>query len=142
MAESHRWAGAALSLLLAGGVASAEPPPLDAPEFLEGMRQLEQELNLLQAGWLRNDYDSVRLAAEAIAESPDPPLGERRRIMQRAGAAVGAVSAAHGHLREAAGELAEAAAHADDEAILRHHQRMLQTCIGCHALFRSGEKPR
>lgn len=139
MAARGRWAGAALPLLLSGGIASAETPPLDAPVFLDGMRQMEQEVNTLHSGLLRDDHEAIRRAAAAIAASADPPMDERQRIMKRAGADVGRVSAMHGELRKTAGELAAAAALGDGVAVRSHHRHLMDLCLGCHDLMRAND---
>ena len=134
MSHSIRTLFTAASLLLGGAALSAPTP--DTPVFLEGMRELEGELTRLHGALLRGDYAGIEQAANAIADSPDPPLPERQRLMHWAGDQVGAVSAEHGRMRETARELAGAAAADNQDDTLRHQQRLMQTCLDCHSIFR------
>ena len=130
-------------LFLAAGLAVAAPLPADdadLPVFREIMRELEQNLTTVTQALVREDWESVRAAAMAIAEHPDPPMGERRHIMARAtsreGVSVPKVRATDQALHKVAAELAEAAERGDMEAVLDRHARVVSGCVACHDMMR------
>lgn len=129
-------------LSLAAGFAVVVPlvaDDADLPVFGEIMRGLERDLSTATQALVREDWESVRAAAEAIADHPDPPMSERRRIMARATSRdipVAEVRATDQEVHKAARELADAARRGDMDDALRHHAEVIRGCVACHDMMR------
>lgn len=74
--------------------------------------------------------------AEAIADHPTPPMGERMRILAKMGEDAPRFRAADRKVHEHAKELAVAAEQEDMLQVLHFYHRLMQGCVDCYSEFR------
>lgn len=115
-------------------------PQAQAAEPLELqkiMKELGKNMQVITDGIAREDWDLVGKTAPLIAAHPQPPLGEKMRIMSFMGAEMGKFKSIDGEAHEAAHELEQAAHEKDGVKVIAAFQKVQSACLSCHQSFRS-----
>lgn len=115
----------------------AEGGPMD-----EIMLGLSEEMTRIGAGIWAEEFSTIALAAEAIAEHPLPPLMQRLKLLADLGSNSSQFMAADKALKAAALEVVAAAKQEDLEAVLNRYQVVQQHCVDCHSWYRNSIQPQ
>ncbi len=107
-----------------------------ANDFRGIMKGLANDMNRVQSALFVEDFDTVIVAAEAIADHPKPSSGERRRVMAAVGPRVSEFRGLDQEVHDTAKGLADAARDQDLDQSIRYHGRLVDACIACHSAFR------
>lgn len=100
------------------------------------MKDLGKNMQIVTDGISREDWTGVEHAAHLISEHPQPPLGEKMRIMGFMGANMGKFKAFDEQTQEAAYEMAMAAQVKDGGKVISAFQKLQSACLSCHQTFR------
>lgn len=112
----------------------AEPvEPLALFAIMEAMGENMQTITAAIAG---EDWETVVKTSPLIADHPQPPLGEKIRILAFIGTDVSAFKDHDGQTHEAAQQLGQAAASEDGEAVIAAFAELQRSCLSCHQRFR------
>lgn len=123
---------AATGLFLAtAGVNAAEPLALQ-----KIMNDLGRNMQAITDGISREDWELVAKTAPLIADHPQPPLGEKMRILSFVGSDMGKYKAHDGRTHDAALALAKAARLKDGPAAIATFASLQNACHDCHQAFR------
>ena len=87
-------------------------------------------------GLSQEDYTMVEKAALAIADHPQPPLGEKMRILSFVGGDTARFKAFDGETHDTAMALAHASRSSNGEAAIAAFQKLQSSCLACHQAFR------
>lgn len=115
----------------ASSVQAAEPL-----ELQKVMKELGKSMQIITDGISREDWDLITKTAPMIAEHPQPPLGEKMRIMAFMGSDMGKFKAIDGETHEAAHDLLHAASEKDGSKVIAAFQKVQTACLSCHQTFR------
>lgn len=127
----------AMLLLTSGIAAHAESGADEEPlELRKIMRELGQDMQATTDAISREDWARVAAIAPAIAEHPQPPMGEKVRILAFVGSNVSRFRAFDGQTHEAANRMAVAAARKDGAGVIAAFADIQTGCLGCHQAFR------
>lgn len=105
-------------------------------ELQKVMKELGKNMQVITDGISREDWALVVKTAPMIAEHPQPPLGEKMRIMSFMGSDMPKFKAFDGETHEAAHELLQAAEGKDGQKVIAAFQKVQATCLNCHQTFR------
>jgi hypothetical protein len=109
----------------------------NAPSSLRGiMQELEHHMCRASASLLREDYDSLARAAEAIARHPAPSPAEAQRLERILGPEASRFREADEAVHLSALSLREAAERHDLPAAVKQTGELLSACTVCHHIFR------
>jgi cytochrome c556 len=142
--DRHKTQGPALAavltaLLLAavGTAAHAEGASDEEPlELRKIMRELGKNMQATTDAISREDWARVAAIAPSIAEHPQPPTGEKVRILAFVGSNVPRFRAFDGQTHKAAHRMAEAASRKDGAGVIAAFADVQTGCLGCHQAFR------
>lgn len=123
----------ALAALTAGCVASDEA----APSLLEIMQQLEVDMARVAHGVWVEAYDSIAVAARAVADHPQVGPEERAEILGILGEGGVGFRQADMAVHDTALELAERAEAGDMPGVLATLSRLQEACVSCHIGYRA-----
>ncbi len=114
-------------------VASSAAEPL----ALQGiMKDMDRNMQAIVDGLSREDYAKAERAALAIAEHPQPPVGEKIRVMGFVGSNAPRFKAFDGETHDNAKALARSSKSGNgEEAIVAFH-KLQSSCLACHQAFR------
>lgn len=124
--------------LIALGIAALAAPVLAAePLALQGiMKDLGRNMQAVVDGLSREDYATVEKAALALADHPQPPLGEKMRVMAFVGTNAPRYKAFDGETHDNAMALARAAKRGNGDEAIASFARLQSSCLACHQAFR------
>lgn len=124
--------------LLVLGCALAPLATLAAkPLALQGiMKDMGRNMQVIVDGLSREDYAVVEKAALAIADHPQPPVGEKMRIMGFVGSNAPRFKAFDGETYDNATALAKASKNGNGEDAIASFQKLQSSCLACHQAFR------
>lgn len=134
-------AAVALMAMLAGGTMlparAATPPDQATPLALTAiMRDLGKDMQGVTDGIAREDWAAVAQRAARIADHPQPPLGEKLRILAFMGKDAGHFRDYDRQAHDAAQQLAQAAQRQDGASAIAAFANVQGACLGCHQRFR------
>lgn len=102
----------------------------------EIMKDLGKDMQIVTDGISREDWALVAETAPRIADHPQPPMGERLRILAFVGSDAGRFKEYDKQTQQAARILGEAAAREDGMAVISAFASLQETCLACHQQFR------
>lgn len=105
-------------------------------ELQKVMKELGKNMQIITDGISREDWDLITKTAPMIAEHPQPPLGEKMRIMTFMGSEMSKFKALDGETHEAAHDLLHAASEKDGSKVIAAFQKVQTACLSCHQTFR------
>lgn len=100
------------------------------------MQDLGKDMQTVTDGLVREDWGLVAEAADRIADHPQPPMGERMRILTFVGSDVGKFKEYDKQTHHAARALEKAAIDGDGRAVISTFATLQTTCLACHQQFR------
>lgn len=124
--------------LIALGCAGLPVASLAAePLALRGiMKAMGRNMQAIVDGLSREDYAVVEKAALAIANHPQPPFGEKVRILGFAGGDAPRFKVFDGETHDNATALARASKSGKGEEAIDAFHRLQSSCLACHQTFR------
>lgn len=137
----RRAAATALMMVLVGGapipVSASDTPDQSSSMALTGiMRDLGEEMQGVTDAISREDWPKVTTLATRIADHPQPPLGEKMRILAFVGKDTSSFRGYDKQTHEAAKLLAQAAKRGDGAATITAFADVQTACLACHQQFR------
>lgn len=123
---------AAFALLVAAGGASAADPLV----LQKIMKELGRNMQVITDGISREDWELVEKTAPLIADHPQPPFGEKARILGFVGTNMGKFKAYDGETHEQAQAVGQAAKAKDGPGVILAFQKLQTSCYNCHSEFR------
>ena len=118
-------------LAVAGGASAADPLVLQ-----KIMKDLGKNMQVITDGISREDWALVEKTAPLIADHPQPPFGEKARILRFAGTSVGKFKTYDGETHDQAQALGRAAGSRDGPGVILAFQKLQTSCYNCHSEFR------
>lgn len=107
------------------------------PLALQGiMKEMGRNMQVIVDGLSREDYAQVEKAALAIAEHPQPPFGEKMRILGFVGGDAPRFKVFDGETHDNATALANAARSGGGEGAIAAFHKLQSSCLACHQTFR------
>ncbi|MEN9396576.1 MAG: hypothetical protein RLZ81_1106 [Pseudomonadota bacterium] len=100
------------------------------------MRDLGLNMQAITDGISRGDWALVAKVAPLIADHPQPPLGEKMRILSFVGTNMTKFKAYDNQTHEQAQEVGEAAKGKDGAGVILAFQKLQTSCYNCHTEFR------
>ena len=111
--------------------------PAEEPLALQRiMKDMGRNMQTITDGLSREDYALVEKAALAIADHPQPPLGEKMRILSFVGSNTARFNAFDGETHDNATALARASKSGNGEEAIAVFQKLQSSCLACHQAFR------
>lgn len=138
MISSRRWRAVPWAWLIALGCAGLPLAcPAAEPLALRGiMKEMSRGMQTIVDGTSREDYAAVEKAALAIAGHPQPPLGEKMRVMAFVGIDAPRYKAMDGETHDNAMALARASRSGNGEEVIAAFHKLQSSCLACHQTFR------
>lgn len=129
--------------VLGATMIASSPPTLaageDRVEALELrliMQALGKEMQVVTDAISREDWLRVADTAPRIADHPQPPFGEKLRILTFIGSDVSRFKRLDKQTNQAAKKLEQAAMRGDGQAIIASFAALQNSCLACHQNFR------
>lgn len=117
--------------------AAAQNGPSEPLALRKIMQDLGHDMEAVTGAISREDWAAIARLAPRIARHPQPPAGEKLRILAFAGSNAGAFRAHDERTHDAAVALQKAAAHGDGASVIATFATLQNTCLACHQAFRS-----
>lgn len=133
-----RWWKVTCAYLIALGCAGLPVASLAAePLALQGiMKDMGRSMQAIVDGLSREDYAVVEKAALAIAEHPQPPVGEKMRILSFVGGDAPRFKVFDGETHDNAMALARASKNGRGNESIAAFHKLQSSCLACHQAFR------
>lgn len=112
---------------------TAATPPLALRKI---MQDLGQHMQTITDGISRGDWALIEKIAPLVADHPQPPLGEKMRIVGFVGANMPKFKAHDGETHEQAQAVGKAAKAKDGPGVILAFQKLQTSCYNCHSEFR------
>ncbi len=100
------------------------------------MKDMGRNMQAITDGISREDYAVVEKAALAIADHPQPPVGEKMRILNFVGSNTVRFKAFDGETHDNATALAHASKSGNGEEAIAAFGKLQSSCLACHQAFR------
>ncbi|MRR56798.1 MAG: cytochrome C [Deltaproteobacteria bacterium] len=100
------------------------------------MRELGKHMQTITDGISREDWALVAKVAPLIADHPQPPLGERMRVLALVGSDVSTFRDLDEKTHQAAKMLEHDAMRDDGNRVITDFGRLQSSCFACHQSFR------
>lgn len=100
------------------------------------MKQLGKDMQVVTDGISREDWALVARVAPRIADHPQPPVGEKMRILAFIGSDVGKFKGFDEQTHNAAKAMQAAAERGDGKAVIAAFANLQNSCLGCHQSYR------
>lgn len=113
-----------------------EDAKVEPMELRRIMWELSKDMQAVTDGISREDWARVAEVAPRIADHPQPPLGEKIRILAFAGSAVSRFRRFDEQIHQAAKALEQAAGRGDGQAVIASFAGLQNSCLACHQDFR------
>lgn len=144
--QGHQLFNACLATALAGALLAGVHPSARAADadgekgkplaLRKIMQDLGKDMQTVTEGLVREDWGLVAETAPRIADHPQPPMGERMRILAFVGSDVGKFKEYDRQTHQAARALEKAAIDGDGRAVISTFATLQTTCLACHQQFR------
>lgn len=112
---------------------SAVTTPLALRKIMKG---LGMNMQAITDGISRGDWALVARTAPLVADHPQPPLGEKMRIMGFVGTNMGKFKAHDDETHDQAQAVGQAAKAKDGPGVILAFQKLQTSCYNCHSEFR------
>lgn len=100
------------------------------------MQELGKSMQAVTDGISHEDWAAIVKLAPKIAEHPQPPAGERVRILAFIGADAGKFKGYDQKTQQAAQGLEQAALRNDGKSVIAAFANLQNSCLACHQDFR------
>lgn len=132
--------GFALITACSSLLAENDAEPVEPLALFAIMEAMGENMQTITAAIASEDWETVEETSPLIADHPQPPLGEKIRILAFIGTDVSAFKGHDGQTHEAAQRLGQAAASEDGEAVIAAFANLQLSCLSCHQRFRKSFK--
>lgn len=112
---------------------NAEAKPLALRKI---MQDLGKNMQVITDGISREDWELVAKTAPLVADHPQPPLGEKMRILRFVGTNAGKFKGYDEKTDQAAQALGPAATREDGPSVISAFAKLQNSCLACHQGFR------
>lgn len=107
------------------------------PLALQGiMKDMGRNMQVIVDGLSREDYATVEKAALAIADHPQPPVGEKMRILRFVGGNTPRFKVFDGETHANAMAVVSATKSGKGEDAITAFHKLQSSCLACHQAFR------
>lgn len=127
---------AACVTLIAGPPAAAQTTPGEPLALRKIMQDLGRDMEAVTGAISREDWAAIEKLAPRIASHPQPPAGEKLRILAHVGSNASAFRAHDERTHDAAVALQKAAAAGDGKSVIAAFGAVQNSCFACHQAFR------
>lgn len=100
------------------------------------MQDIGKNMQVITDGISREDWELVAKIAPLVADHPQPPLGEKMRILRFVGTDAGKFKGYDEKTHQAAQALGQAATREDGPAVISAFAKLQNNCLACHQGFR------
>lgn len=100
------------------------------------MQDMGKNIQVITDGISREDWELVAKIAPLVADHPQPPLGEKMRILRFVGTDAGKFKGYDEKTHQAAQALGQAATREDGPAVISAFAKLQNSCLACHQGFR------
>lgn len=115
----------------------AQPVPVEKPMKLRTiMESLGRDMEAITRAISTEDWAEVTRLASEIANHPEPPISEKKRILTWLGEDAGKFRSLDMQVQEAATIMEEAAKKGDGKDVIAAFSKTQQHCLACHQNFR------
>lgn len=128
--------GLILSFAYGQGVADTTSESVEPMALRKIMQDLGKNMQAITDGISREDWEQVEKIAPQVADHPQPPFGEKIRILSFVGTDVSKFKRYDGKTHDAARALEDAAKNKDGPAVISAFSALQTTCLACHQNFR------
>lgn len=118
--------GAVIIMTCSQAFAEIAPEPLALQKI---MRDMGENMQVIADDISREDWKLIEKTAPLIADHPQPPMGEKVKIIAFVGADVSKFKGYDGKTHEAARVLGESAVREDGYAIIADFAKLQNTCL-------------
>lgn len=108
----------------------------DGSDLKEIMKELRGNLIEITDGLLVNDFDRIEQGANGIAQHPQIPPAQVKRVVAELGPEMPQFKGFDVQVHDLALSIAAAAKAKDSEAVLADYQPLVAGCLGCHETFK------
>lgn len=115
------------------GTVSESSEPLALKKIMQDMGK---NMQLIVDGISREDWKLVENTTPLIANHPQPPVGEKVKILSFINKGASKFKSYDGKTHESALALGEAATREDAQAVIAGFAALQKTCLACHQSFR------
>lgn len=126
-----------VALLTSAAILHAQAAePAKSMALQEVMEKLGHDMQAVTGAISREDWAQVAELAPKIARHPEPPLGEKMRILAWLGTDAGKFRGFDEQVHQAADAMSAAAKRGDGQAVIQAFAKVQQSCLACHQNFR------
>jgi len=129
-------AGLGLISIITSAIAETDAKKIEPLALQKIMRDMGKSMQAITNGISREDWALVAKNAVLVADHPQPPLGEKIRILMFAGSNVTRFKEYDGKTHDAAKVLGELAVEEDSYGVIQAFAELQNTCLACHQSFR------
>ena len=126
-------AGVVIIMTCSQAFAETDTEPLALQKI---MKDMGKNMQVIADGISREDWKLIEKTAPLIADHPQPPVGEKVRILAFINTDTSKFKGYDGKTHEAARVLGESAVREDGYAIIANFATLQNTCLMCHQSFR------
>lgn len=128
--------GFALITACSSLLAENDNEPVEPLALFAIMQEMGENMQTITAAIAGEDWETVVETSPLIADHPQPPLGEKIRILAFIGTDVSAFKDYDGKTHQAAQQLGQVAESEDGEAVIAAFADLQRSCLSCHQRFR------
>ncbi|MDH5388743.1 MAG: cytochrome c [Gammaproteobacteria bacterium] len=132
--------GFALITACSSLLAENDNEPVEPLALFAIMQEMGENMQTITAAIVSEDWETVVETSTLIADHPQPPLGEKIRILAFIGTDVSAFKDHDGKTHQAAQQLGQVAESEDGEAVIAAFADLQRSCLSCHQRFRQSFK--
>ncbi|MCK4711051.1 MAG: cytochrome c [Gammaproteobacteria bacterium] len=100
------------------------------------MRDMGENMQSITDAISREEWKLVQSNAVLIADHPQPPFGEKLRILSFVGTDISRFKKFDGITHDAANSLGDAATQENGSAVIQAFSKLQSSCLDCHQTFR------
>ena len=100
------------------------------------MRDMGDDMKRIAGAISREDWALIVKTSPKIADHPQPPFGEKIRILAFAGTDISEFKDFDGKTHASARRLGAAAEREDGDGVIEEYAILQKTCLACHQRFR------
>ena len=100
------------------------------------MQDMGKNMQVITDGISREDWELVAKIATLVADHPQPPLGEKMRILSVVGADASKFRGYDEKTHQATQAVGQAATREDGQAVISAFAKLQNSCLACHQGFR------
>ena len=123
-------------IMFTQAIAETTPRTTEPMALQKIMQGMGKNMQIIVDGISREDWDLVEKTAPLIANHPQPPMSEKKKIMAFFATDMSKFKGYDTKTHDAARILGEVAESKDGQAIISNFATLQNTCLMCHQNFR------